>query len=110
MMMTSLLAKYCSKNGYRVVLTGMGADEYFGGYQRSKYVDLRKNSEGKVFYKLNNSNFSWKNKTLLKILLLLIILDLEVFYLLSYYLEIRKAEFSQSKNFFNLSCSQKILF
>ena len=23
MMMTSLLAKYCSKNGYRVVLTGM---------------------------------------------------------------------------------------
>ena len=70
MMMTSLLAKYCSKNGYRVVLTGMGADEYFGGYQRSKYVDFRKNSEGKVSYKLNNSNFSWKNKILLKILLL----------------------------------------
>ena len=35
---TALLALAAMKNGIKVMMTGMGADEYFGGYARAKLL------------------------------------------------------------------------
>ena len=51
---TSNLAKYASSAGYRIILTGFGSDEIFGGYSRANY-----------FYKLKDINI---NDSYLKIL------------------------------------------
>lgn len=52
---TSNLAKYASSEGYRIILTGFGSDEIFGGYSRANY-----------FYKLKNINLNDSYHKILK--------------------------------------------